>query len=202
VIAYNTNRRKEIRSKYLDKGILVEQDSVDLLCDVTGNFYDTETERKSDSFFTGECDLIFDDTIVDIKSSFDIFTFYEADFKDLYYWQGQVYMRLYDKQKFELAYCLVNMPEAMFNALNEKLKYKFGSDTHNEAYVKELNILINNSFFDERAIDEIPKKERVKIFTCERNDKDMDLLIERVKMARKYAIEWWNNRNLREKVAR
>jgi len=193
VIEFKTKRRKEIKSKYLEKGILVEQDSVDLLCDVTGEFYDHRTTRITDDYFTGECDLLSDNKVTDIKSSFDIFTFFESDFKDLYYWQGQVYCRLYNKQYFDLAYCLVDMPRAMFKSLNDKLLAEYGFDTYNEKYVKALTQLSNNCFFGELSPNPIPINERLKIFSCERNESDIQRLIERVEAAHKYADNFWNS---------
>lgn len=193
VLQYKYKRRKEIKSKYLEKGILVEQDSVDLLLDVTGNFYEHRTERKTNEYFTGECDLISEDCIVDIKSSFDLFTFHKADFKDLYYWQGQVYMELYDRPKFWLAYCLVDMPKTMFAKLSNDLMYKYDDDHYNEKYVRELKQLTDNCFFSELSENPIPKFERVKVFESERNHEGMIELKKRVKAARKYADEFWNN---------
>jgi hypothetical protein len=196
VITYMYGRTKELKNKYIEKGKLAEQDSVDLLSEVTGNFYHTETERMNDEFFTGECDIIFDDTIIDVKTSYDIFTFHEADFKDLYYWQGQIYMRLYNKNKFQLAYCLVNMPDAMFMQMDRNLLYKYNSNEDDINYTKDHSNLVRNSFFDD-----IPSNEKVKIFECERNDAEMELLIERVKLAKAYAKDWWNNRNKTEIVS-
>lgn len=196
VITYKTGRRKEIKSKYLEKGILVEQDSVDLFLDVSGEFYDHRTKREKNDFFTGECDLIGKDTIVDIKSSFDIFTFHEADFKDLYYWQGQVYCDLYDKKHFKLAYCLVNTPKPIFNNENQKLLNKYGNDTLNEDYVRELKNLVENCFFSgDLCENEIPKEDRVKVYSVDRNENDLNELKERVKHARNYAEYWWENRH-------
>lgn len=196
VITYKTGRSKEIKSKYLEKGILVEQDSVDLFLDVTGEFYDHRTERRKNEFFTGECDLIGENTIVDIKSSFDIFTYHEADFKDLYYWQGQVYCELYDKQHFKLAYCLVNTPKGIFNAETQKLLNKYGGDNMHEGYIKELKNLVENCFFSgDLCENPIPKEDRVKVYSVERNEKDLAELKERVKAARIYAEYWWNNRH-------
>ena len=82
----------EISSKAIEKGIEVEGDSIDLLNSVRGLSLFKNTERKSNEFITGECDL-FDAEAKrghDIKSSWSIATFpiTVADCEDrLYEWQ-------------------------------------------------------------------------------------------------------------------
>ena len=47
----------EVSSKAMEKGIICEQDSIDLLNRVRCLSLLKNTERKSDGFITGECDL-------------------------------------------------------------------------------------------------------------------------------------------------
>jgi hypothetical protein len=60
---------------------------------------------------TGECDIITDDTIIDIKTSWSLETFpatpSEAHDKD-YEWQVRGYMMLYDRPKAEVVFCMVS----------------------------------------------------------------------------------------------
>jgi hypothetical protein len=106
--------RTTIDSKYLTKGIDMEDTSIDLYNEVHGTLYLKNTERLSNEFITGECDINAEDKIIDIKSSWSLETFPAApsdvNNKD-YEWQLRAYMWLYDKPKAELAYCMVSTPD-------------------------------------------------------------------------------------------
>ena len=108
----------EVSSKAIEKGIEVEGDSIDLLNSVRGLSLFKNTERKSNDFITGECDL-FDAEAKrghDIKSSWSIATFpiTVADCEDrLYEWQMRGYMALWDADEWEVNYCLVDTPDRL-----------------------------------------------------------------------------------------
>ena len=108
----------EISSKAIEKGIEVEGDSIDLLNSVRGLSLFKNTERKSNEFITGECDL-FDAEAKrghDIKSSWSIATFpiTVADCEDrLYEWQMRGYMARWDADEWEVNYCLVDTPDRL-----------------------------------------------------------------------------------------
>ncbi len=103
-----------IDSKYLTKGIDMEDTSIDLYNEVHGTLYLKNTERLSNEFITGECDINAEDKIIDIKSSWSLETFpaspEDVNNKD-YEWQLRGYLWLYDKPKAELAYCMVSTPD-------------------------------------------------------------------------------------------
>jgi len=106
--------KSTIDSKYLTKGIDMEDTSIDLYNEVHGTLYLKNTERLSNEFITGECDINAEDKIIDIKSSWSLETFpaspEDVNNKD-YEWQLRAYMWLYDKPKAELAYCMVSTPD-------------------------------------------------------------------------------------------
>jgi len=106
--------RTTIDSKYLTKGIDLEDTSIDLYNEVHGTLYLKNTERLSNEFITGECDINAEDKIIDIKTSWSLETFPAAvddiNNKD-YEMQLRGYMWLYDKPKAELAYCMVSTPD-------------------------------------------------------------------------------------------
>ena len=105
-----------ITSKYLTKGIEVENDSISFAEKVLGwNFAVKNEESYDDDFFTGTPDVIFPrEKVVDIKSSWDCFTFPlfadEVPNKD-YFYQLQVYMHLTGLKEAELVYVLMETPE-------------------------------------------------------------------------------------------
>ena len=110
------NYKSTIDSKYLTKGIDMEDTSIDLYNEVHGTLYLKNTERLSNEFITGECDINAEDKIIDIKSSWSLETF-PASPEDIdavktgYEWQLRGYMMLYNKPKAELAYCMVSTPD-------------------------------------------------------------------------------------------
>jgi hypothetical protein len=103
-----------ISSKYMDKGIEVEDRSIELLNSVLFTNYAKNTERKTNDWITGECDVVGSDRIHDIKSSWSLQTFpvlAKLGEDKTYEWQGRAYMMLWDMDKFEIDYCLVNTPD-------------------------------------------------------------------------------------------
>lgn len=107
-----------ITSKYLTKGIEVENDSISFAEKVLEwNFAVKNEESYEDDFFTGTPDVIFPrKKVVDIKSSWDCFTFPlfsdEVPNKD-YFYQLQVYMHLTGLKQAELVYVLMETPEGL-----------------------------------------------------------------------------------------
>lgn len=108
----------EVSSKQMEKGILVEQDSIDLLNRVRGLELVKNAERRTNDFLTGECDLF---NAVgrrghDVKSSWSVATFPIAavDCEDkLYEWQMRGYMALWNAEEWEVNYCLVDTPDKL-----------------------------------------------------------------------------------------
>jgi len=96
--------RTQLMNKYVLKGLEQEQDSIDLLNGVRFQNYVKNEQRAED--------IITNDSIIDIKSSWSLETFPATTFelKDLsdYEWQGRAYMYLYDKPTFELCYVMVS----------------------------------------------------------------------------------------------
>ena len=103
-----------VSSKYMEKGIRVEDASIKLLNSVLFTGFVKNEERRNNEWITGEADIVGGDRIIDIKSSWSLGTFpvlasEGADKK--YEWQGRAYMMLWDKPKFEIAYCMVSTPD-------------------------------------------------------------------------------------------
>ena len=61
-------------SKYTEKGLLVEDRSIELLNSVLFTDFKKNTERKTNEWLTGEADIV-SDRIIDIKSSWSLTTF-------------------------------------------------------------------------------------------------------------------------------
>lgn len=104
--------RTELNNKYVLKGLEQEQDSIDLLNAVRFENYVKNQERVTNEYLTGCCDIITEDKIIDLKTSWSLDTFPSTSYelKDLndYEWQGRAYMYLYDRPTFELCYVMVS----------------------------------------------------------------------------------------------
>ena len=104
--------RTQLMNKYVLKGIEQEQDSIDLLNAVRFESYKKYEHRAENEWLTGSCDIITEDLIIDIKTSWSLETFPSTSYelKDLsdYEWQGRAYMWLYDRPRFELCYVMVS----------------------------------------------------------------------------------------------
>ena len=101
-------------SKYTEKGLLVEDQSIELLNSVMFADYKKNAERKTNEWVTGEADIVTPDSIIDIKSSWSLSTFpvLSSQGEDKgYEWQLRAYMMLWDLDQAQIAYCLVNTPD-------------------------------------------------------------------------------------------
>lgn len=117
---------ESISSKQMEKGIAVEEQAIELYNSVFFTSHVKNTERKTNDWITGECDIYTPKKVIDIKSPWSLSTFPATSNtakNALYEWQGRAYMWLYDVPSFEVAYCLVNTPEALIGYDDPKLHY-------------------------------------------------------------------------------
>lgn len=116
--------QSELTNKYVQKGLEVESKSIDLFNSVFFKSYTKNTIRKSNEFLTGECDIITENSIIDIKSSWSLDTFPaiedDINIKD-YEMQLRGYMMLYDVDSAMVCYCMVDTPEHLCKYENEQL---------------------------------------------------------------------------------
>ena len=141
--------RKSIKSKYLDKGNQVEDAAIDYASAEKGwLFAEKNEEYFEDEFFCGTPDVILDDKIIDIKSSWDCFSFplfFNGIPNKDYYYQLQTYMYLTGKTKAQLVYVLMNTPEELtfeesfdYTEINSKYRIKIFDIDYDEEVIEEL----------------------------------------------------------------
>jgi hypothetical protein len=187
-IAEKYGRRKDIQTKQMKKGIEVEQDSIDLLSMYLKMPFSKNDQRFNNDFITGFPDIIDNDRIIDIKSSYDLWTFIgniPDKLDGLYYWQMQSYMWLTNTKSAIIAYCLVNTPESIIEQEKYYMLKKMDVATEeNPEYVKEaMKIEFNMSF------DDISIEERVLMFKVGRNEDDILRIQQKVERAREFLRE-------------
>lgn len=151
--------RSEVNSKYLTKGIECEDESISFL----NRTYGIELKKNICSFedehITGTPDLILENLVWDVKTSWDFQTFplFEKVLSRDYYWQLQGYMKLVNAGQAAIKYVLINTPEELDPRL---LNYsKLGPSL------------------------------RIKSFDVERNEDDINAIAERVNLCRDYIHE-------------
>lgn len=125
-IEYKYGRTKRFTSNKTEKGLITESESVKVIADHFQLPLLKNERRESNEFITGECDVIHDGVVYDVKSSWDIHTFTDAKLetnKD-YIWQIHGYMELFDCHTAKLCYVLNSAPdEVLFREL-ERESYK------------------------------------------------------------------------------
>jgi hypothetical protein len=180
-----TGRRKEVTSKYFEKGNFMEEDGITM---VNAYLYPNEflkknTTRKRNGWIEGECDLKVPEIVYDIKNAWDIFTFGEAELNDIYEWQGRGYMWLENVDRFRLFYCLNNMPEHMLINEEKKMFYREGRflSMEDPEYLELCEELRANHNYDH-----IPSEERFKVFEIERDKSKEDDLKQFITKSREY----------------
>ena len=187
-IAEKYGRKRDIQTKQMKKGVEAEQDSIDLLSMYLKLPFSKNEERFKNDFITGLPDIINGDTIIDIKSSYDLWTFLgniPDKLDNLYYWQMQSYMWLTGTIKATIAYCLVNTPESIIQ--QEKYYMLKKMDVISEEspeFIKEAMKIEFNMTFDDISINE-----RILTFNVNRSEDDILRIENKVLKARTFLQE-------------
>lgn len=220
-VSWKYSRKEEVDSKVLEKGNLREEDSITLVSLVHKKFYKKNSTRLSNQFITGEWDLDIGEPIeetLDTKTSWSAHTFFRAKQKGLeedYEWQGHGYMWLTGAKKHSVCYCLVNGTAQSINDEKRKLAWKYAPDPEtNPDYIKRCKQIEINHIFDLFSFKEenpgfdfhndlsewkydIPMKDRLKVFTFNRDEEKIKQIEERVIRCR----EWIKNNLMNEDKA-
>ena len=188
-------REKEVQSKPMKKGVLVEDDSIALLSRHDGVLYQKNEVKYENEFISGTPDIITDELVIDIKSSYDIWTFLanvDSKINKVYWWQLQGYMMLTKRRKASLVYCLSNMPDHLV-------------ETEKYYLLKRLDVISEESpeYLIEAAklerilkYDDIPVNERVIKYDIDFDDSVVELVESKVKTAREYLKLFHKKRGL------
>ena len=187
-IAEKYGRKRDIQTKQMKKGVEAEQDSIDLLSMYLKLPFSKNEERFKNDFITGLPDIINGDTIIDIKSSYDLWTFLgniPDKLDNLYYWQMQSYMWLTGTRKATIAYCLVNTPESIIQQEKYYLLKKMDViSEESPEFIKEAMKIEFNMTFDDISINE-----RILTFNVNRSEDDILRIENKVLKARTFLQE-------------
>lgn len=204
-------RRREINSKYLTKGIELEEEAIDWLSLHHDTIFTNNKERREDKYFSGECDI---EEGYDTKVSWSLDTLPDPDepLKTIYEYQNRVYMRLWNKKEWTTSSIALSMlPKEIGRTLYGEL-WKWGGEVipdwrkveiikyycyEEEYFLKMLveNDVVVNTSSDEKTIDmfqsfvEIPGPERI-VEKTTYFDSEIDKKMEKIAvLAREYMQE-------------
>ena len=187
--------RKEITSKYFEKGKFQEEDGITMLQNTLHkkDLILKNTERKSNDFIHGECDCFTNGIIYDIKNAWDRFTFGKAELSHEYEWQIRGYIYLWQASQGRLFYCLNNTPDHILQSEYKKIYWQNGfQDESDEEYV---NLCMELK--DAHNYDSKPLHERFKMWDVQLSADNIDEINEAVINARIYL-----NQLLKERTER
>lgn len=180
--------RKEVTSKYFEKGNYMEEDAVSMINKALypDKILIKNKARKYNDFIHGECDTVAPDEIVyDCKNAWDSFSFGKADLTWDYKWQGVGYMWLWEKKKFRLFYCLNNMPEHLLIGEERKLFYQHNFVTYEDEEYQKLCLELRQK----HNYDHLPIEEKFKIWEMDRNEDEIEALKKTIGACRKYLVK-------------
>lgn len=178
-----TGKRKQIESKYLTRGIAVEDLAIERIAKYYGVTAEKNSTQLENDYFTGEFDVQINTEIpmiIDAKSSWDAFTFpyFELEPPKGYYDQVQVYLALTGLKKGGVAFCLENGTDEEIERLSWKIAKKAGFEEPEIEHWDEAESLLN--------YDHLPDEMRIKIYEFDRDDARIEAMQQRVIECRNY----------------
>jgi hypothetical protein len=176
------SRKKEFTNKYVQKGIIVEDNSLDFVAEQLDLGMLIKNEQYFENeFCTGTPDVILNDLVIDVKNSWDCFTFplFECEIpnKD-YFYQAQTYLYLTGKKSYKLIYCLTDTP---LNIIEKEAFFK----------AKDLGFELSEMFEilkQKMTYLDIPNNLKIKIYNIQRCEKTIQKIEEKVIECRKYLL--------------
>jgi hypothetical protein len=201
-------RRRHLTNKYLEKGLLCEQDILDIASKLDGDFYLKNDEHYSNEYIQGSWDN-YSVKVRDAKANYDLKTFEEAELSSLYNWQIKGYsFMIKDKEKLstlpegELIYGLVNSPlHQITNEMTRQFYANGNPDDDSEDWLEIKRQIERNHIFDQALfkrdyphyifenkewVYDIPAQFRIKKFEVTTTEEDVEHIKRRVLMSRIY----------------
>jgi hypothetical protein len=161
LISEITNKKKDIKSKYLERGNAMEETAIGRVA----RHYNCKLEKNDvnleDDFFTGTFDARNHERVIDTKVPFDAFTFpfFDEKINSDYFGQLQIYMHLTGLKKASLCYCLENGSNDQIDKLSWQLAKELGKE--------EVDIDDWDEAEKMLSYDDLPDNLRVKVFEFE-----------------------------------
>lgn len=148
-------RKQDIENRYTKKGLMVEEKGITLLSLLKRQFFVKNQETFSNDFITGTPDIVTGDMVRDIKSSWDIYTFYMVLYKPVnkaYEYQLRGYMDLTGRDLSSIDYVLINTPDPLIADRKRRLSYDLGvaaTEGPNQEYIDACEEIDRISLYDD-----------------------------------------------------
>jgi len=166
-----------IDNKFVNKGIRMEDEAIKFLSSVSGNSYQKNKVFFENEFICGTPDIISDNKIIDIKCSWSKATFplFPEEAENIVYeYQMRGYMMLTGCDHAEVIYCLMSTPDDLISYKNSN-----GDRIYTEP-------------FDLHNMEDLDTKLRFTKVTYKRDLEIEKQIIEKCKIAKEYANEFYN----------
>ena len=195
-------------TKSVTRGIDQEDESIQLVNNVLGLKLKKNEKRFNSDFFSGVPDILYKDSVIDIKTcetkaSFDVKTLKMA--MDDYFWQLYGYKRLTKVSKYFIVYVLPSYPEkvikkVVLNHFNRMVSFEEADYYYNSFKIHGLDKTIEqeptitkfqkdkivslfdiyNQEFNNHNYDRLPENTRVKVFQIDGLDKIKDNIVDKI----------------------
>lgn len=184
-------REKSFTSKYCDKGNINEDESIEFIGKILGLTLEKNTQDKENEYFTGTCDILQPKMIIDVKNSWDCFTFplfEEVTPNKDYIYQLQGYMDLYNRSEAKLIYTLTDTPLSV-------LSYDITQ------YMKDHEV--NYSEAEQRVLSyhtysNVPDNLKYKEFIIKKDEETIEKIKNKVKVCQLYINQLVDQLNIKE----
>lgn len=195
---YLFHRRKDVKSKYIDKGNIHEEDGFTAMClELNLGMVYKNTQYHSNDYMHGTDDLFVKGIVYDNKCSYELDTFplWETEIPDdKYEWQLNSYEEL---RKVEDGFVVYTLIDADVDIVEREIKWL---NNPNDIYKRICELVYTKEYFDtliERFCPtaefdyfvEIPQADRVKPFAVKKDSAKIATIKERVIMCRAYINE-------------
>jgi len=160
-----------LQTKPMLKGTDWEEESIALVNQVKGTFYVKNKDRFDNEFLTGEPDIILDNSIIDIKTSWSLDTWPatpEEGINAQYEWQIRGYLWLLDKPVGYLIYCMIDTDDVLLGDWDNKFIHK---------------------------VSHIDPAKRITVLEYQRNTINEEMMVEKLTAATEYYNEYTNQLN-------
>lgn len=182
--------KKELNNKYVNKGWEVEPEAIEELSLQLRYPMEKNEEVFSSEYFVGTPDVITQNMIFDVKSSYDWITFLSnipSELDPMYVAQVNGYLDLLGYDTGYIAYVLLDTPESIRN--KEKFYLLSSMDVISEespAFVKAWKEKEKNMIFSHHPIEE-----RILLFEVKKDQELLEKAKQKVVKARQFLEEFY-----------
>jgi hypothetical protein len=170
---------------YAMKGISVEWKAIRMLAKIDGAPYVKNKVLMKNGYLSGRPDVITEDSIIDIKASWDVKSFLmnmTDKISKRHWWQLQGYLALTGLQYGVVAFCLVTTPGMLVESQKNLLYEAMGEPDRDNRRFKEACRRMEKAM----RFDDMPENERVLRYKVERDDHAIGKILPRIEKCREY----------------